>query len=155
MAASAGRHQDQAVDAGFQRLLRMPDRDHVMQHDAAVAVDRIHHLFRRRAQRGNDDRDAVLDAHLDIMREAVVGLMHDLVDRDRPHLRIRIGSLVGGEIGLDVGQPRIEQFRRARIERRERADDAGLALRRDECRTAGDEERRTDHRQTQVLQCNW
>jgi len=145
MAAGAGCHQDQAVDAGFQRFLCVADRNHVVQHDAAVAMDRIQHFLGRRAQAGNDDRDLMLDAHFDVVRQAVVGLMHDLVDGNRADDRFGMFFLIGGEVGLDLREPGIEQGCRARIERRERADDTGLALGGDQGRAAGDKQRRGNH----------
>ncbi|MNL59041.1 hypothetical protein D3C87_1827330 [compost metagenome] len=78
--------------------------------------------------------------------------MHDLVDRDRAHLRARVGGLEGGQLAFDLGEPLVEQFRRTRIERRERADDAGLALRQHQLRVADDEHGRGDDGQGQVLQ---
>jgi hypothetical protein len=144
VASGAAGHQDQTVDARFQRLLGVADRNHVMHDDAAVAVDRVQHLLRRRAQRRDDDRDLVLDADFDVVREAVVRLMDDLVDGDRADALVRIGRLVVGQFLLQVGQPDIQHFRRARVQRREGADDAGLALGGDELAAAGDEHRGGD-----------
>ena len=93
MPARACRHENQAIDAGFERLFGMPDRDHVVQHNAAIAMDGVEHGLGRRPQRRNDDRHLVAHAHLDIVLEALIGLMHDLIDRDRPDLDARIGRL--------------------------------------------------------------
>ncbi len=154
MTAGAGRHQDQTVDTRFQRLLRMADRNHVMQHDAAVTVDRIHHFRRWRAQAGDDDRHLMLDADRDVVRQAVIRLMDDLVDRDRPDFRIRMRCLVCRQLSFQVCQPDIQQFRRTGVKGRERTNDACLALRGNQGRAAGDEHRRTDNGKAQVLQRN-
>ncbi len=152
MAAGARRDQDQAVDAGFDRLLGMAQADHVMQHDAAIAVHRVDQLPGRRAQRGDEDRHLVFDADLDVMLQARVGGVHDLVDRDRAHRCAGIGGLERGQFVADPGQPLVEQLGRACIECGERADDAGLALRQHQFRVADDEHGRGNHGQGQVLQ---
>ena len=59
---------------------------------------------------------------------------------------------VGGERLGDLGQPFVELRGRPRVERRHRADDAGLALRDHELGIADDEQRRADDRQRQVAQ---
>jgi hypothetical protein len=53
--------------------------------------------------------------------------------------------VISGEFLLDPMEPLVEQFRRPRIQRRERADHARLALRDHQIRHRNDEERRTDH----------
>jgi len=68
-----------------------------------------------------------------------------MVDGDRADALARVGDLVVGQFFLQVGQPDVEHFRRARVQRRERTDDAGLALRRHERGAAGDEHRRGDY----------
>ena len=145
MAAGAAGHQDQAIDARLQRLFRVADRNHIVQHDAAIAVDGVEHFLGRRAQRGNDDGNPVFHAHFHVMRQAVVRLVHDLVDGDRSHFFIGIGGLEGGQFGLQLREPGVEQFGGTRVQGREGTDDTGLALRRDEGRAAGDEHRRGDN----------
>ena len=152
MAARAGRDQDQPVHTRFQRLLRMTDVDHVMQHDAAVAVDRVDDLLGRRAQAGDENRHLVFDAHPHVMLEPRIRLMNDLVDGDRADHRVRMGGLVLGERCLDLREPFVEQLRRPRIERGERADDTGLALGQHEVRIADDEHRRGNNGQRKLLQ---
>ncbi len=152
MATSASGHQDQAIDARFQRFLGVADRDDIVQHDAAVRMHGVHHLARRCAQRRNDDRYLVLDADFDVMRQAVVRLVDDLVDGDRADLLARIGRGVVGQFALQVGQPDVEHLGRPGIECRERADDAGLALGCHQRGPAGNEHRRSDDRKGQVLQ---
>lgn len=151
MAAGAGRHQDQAVHAGLQGLLGMAQVDHVVQHDAAVAVHRLHDLGRRRAQAGDEDRHLVLDAHAHVVLEPHVRLVDDLVHRDRADHRLRMPFAMRGQLVLDLREPAVEQFGRARVERRERADDARLALREHQLGVTDDEHRRGDDGQRQAL----
>jgi hypothetical protein len=61
----------------------------------------------------------------------------------------------GGQLLLDPVQPLVEQALRPGIERREGADDAGLALGDDQVRAGDDEERRADGRQTQAVEEGW
>ena len=51
MAAGAGADQDQPVDARLERLLGVADRDHVVQHDPALAVHGLDDLVGRRGAR--------------------------------------------------------------------------------------------------------
>jgi hypothetical protein len=71
----------------------------------------------------------------------------DLVDRVGGDLLLRIERLVFAELVFDPRQPLIELFDRTRVERRERADDAGLALGDNKLRPQHDEQRRADHGQ--------
>jgi hypothetical protein len=61
-----------------------------------------------------------------------------------PTLAAGIGGLVLRQFALQVGQPGVEQLGRTRVQRREGADDARLALRGHQRRAAGDEHRRGD-----------
>ena len=83
MPARAGRDENQAVDARFQRLLRMTQRNHVVQHDAAVAMHRVDDLTRRCAQARDENGHLVFDAHAHVVLEPRIRLMNDLVDGDR------------------------------------------------------------------------
>ena len=79
-------------------------------------------------------------------------LVHDLVDREGRRLALGVVAVPGRQRLGDLGQPLVELLGRARVERRHRADDAGLALRDHELGVADDEQRRADDRQRQVLQ---
>ena len=103
--------------------------------------------FLRRAQRGDDDRNLVLHAGLHVLHQPVVGGVADLVDRVGRDLLLRVQRLVFAEFVLDPVQPFAELLDRARVQRRERADDAGLALGDHELGPGDDEQRRSDHRQ--------
>ena len=82
MSAGAGRHRDDAVDAGFRRLLGMTQADHVVKDQTTIAVhglDQIGH----RAERGDDQRHLVLDGDLKIGLHPRIGAVHDQVDAER------------------------------------------------------------------------
>ncbi|MNN41696.1 hypothetical protein D3C81_1558300 [compost metagenome] len=78
--------------------------------------------------------------------------MDDLVHGDRAHPLARVRRLERGQVLLHLREPLVEQLRRARVQRGEGADDAGLALRQHQFRIADDEHRRGDDGQGQVLQ---
>ena len=150
MAARACAHQDQAIDAGFKRLLCVAHVDYVVQDDAPIGVHARHH-FVRGAQRRDRDRHLAADADLHIVGQPVVGLVHDLVDGVRRDDRFRIGLAMVFELALDLGQPRVEGFLGPRIERRKRTHHARLALLGDEPRITRDEHRRADHGKREIL----
>ena len=66
MAAGAGRDRDQPVRAFLDRFAGEFIVDHVMQHDAAIGMDRRIHLGPR-AERGDDHRHAVFLAKFQVM----------------------------------------------------------------------------------------
>src|SRR6266852_4355647 len=109
MAAGAGADQYQPVDALLQRLLGVAHADDVVQHDATIGTRRLHH-FRRRAQRGDHDGHLVLDADRNVVRQAVVGRMHDLVDGEGRHLLLGVRALICRELALDAEDPLFEQL---------------------------------------------
>ncbi|GCC46820.1 hypothetical protein chiPu_0030698, partial [Chiloscyllium punctatum] len=149
MAAGAGGDQNQAVGALLDRLVRELLIDHVVEHDAAPAVDGLVELLTR-AERGDDHRHLVLLAKRHVVIEPVVRLVHDLVDRERRRRPLRMRLVISRELFLDPVQPFVEQFRRPRIQRRERADHAGLALGDDEVGHGDDEQRCPDHGKRQA-----
>ena len=79
MAAGAGRNRDQPVGALADGGIGMAVVDDVMQHDAAIGMDRRIDL-RHGAERGDDDRHLVFDAEHQVVFEPLVGLVDDLVD---------------------------------------------------------------------------
>jgi hypothetical protein len=56
---------DQSVHAGFSGLIRMAKIDDVVEHQAAIGMDRIDHVAHR-AERRDDDRHPMLNGDLDI-----------------------------------------------------------------------------------------
>ena len=148
MAAGAGANRNEPVDALVHRLLGMADVDDVVEDDTAIGMGGIDHRLRR-PERGDDDRHLMLGADLHVVHQPVVGGVADLVDGEGR--RLLAGLLLEcGELGLDLHDPFGELFGRPRIERRERADDARLALGDDEFGPRNDEERRADDRQAQT-----
>ncbi len=112
--------------------------DDVMKDDTAIGMDcRIH--FRHSAERGNDDRHLVFHAKAEIVLKALVGTVHDLVDREGRGWPIRIGLVVSGKSFRDLCQPLIELCFRTGIECGKGTDDACLALRHDQSRMRNDE----------------
>ncbi len=150
MAARPGRHRDQPVRALVDRLLGEGVVDDVMQHDAAIAVHRVVDLLAR-AQRGDDDGHLVFHAQCQVVLEPVVGLVHDLVDGERRRGLVRMLRIVFGQRRGDALQPGLQQLGRARVQRRERADHAGLALGDHEIRIGDDEQRRAHHGHGQAV----
>jgi hypothetical protein len=137
---------DQAVDALFRRLLGVALADDVVKHHAAVGMHRLDHVLGR-PQAGDDDRDLVLDTGLHVGPQAFVGGVTDLVDRERRHFLVRVVGGKGAELGLDPRDPLAERRLGPRVERREGADDAGLALGDDQLGPRDDKHRRADNRQ--------
>ncbi len=146
MFAGAGANQNQTIDALLGGFARVLDVDDIVEHHAAIGMRGLDD-FRRRPQRGDDDGHLVLHAGLHVLHQPVIGDVTDLVDRVRRDLLLRIKCLVFAELVFDPRQPLIELFDRTRVERGERADDAGLALGDDKLRPRHDEQRRADHGQ--------
>jgi hypothetical protein len=121
-----------------------------MEHQAAVAVRRDDDVVRR-AQRRDLDRHLVLLAHVDVVLQAVVRRVDDLVDREGRDLLLWMLGLVLTELPGDALQPLLEQLLRSCIQRREGADDACLALLDHEVGVGHDEQRRADHRDREVV----
>ena len=151
MAASARRHGDQAVRALLDGLVGELVVDDVVHHHAAPAVHGLVHVLAR-AQAGDDQRHLVLGADLQVVLQAVVALVHDLVDGKRGGRRFRVRPVVRGQLFGDLGQPVLQHFRRAGIQGGHGTHDTGLALGNDQLGVADDEQGRADHGQCQVLQ---
>jgi hypothetical protein len=109
-------------------------------------MDALHHVVRR-AQAGDDHRDLAPHADIEVVIEAIVRLMDDLVDCVRRDSGGRIRGPAGFKPALDLFQPFVEHFRRPGVQRRKRTDDAAGTLSDDQIGIADDEHRRPDHRQ--------
>ena len=102
VAAGAGRHQDQAINAGLDGLFRVTAGGHVMEHQTAPAMDLVDQ-FRNRAKRGDDQRHLVLFADLEVFFDPRVVAVDDQVDAiGRVNRRV--------QTFLDLEQPVIETF---------------------------------------------
>jgi hypothetical protein len=154
VATRTGADEDQAVDALLDRLLGMTDVDDVVIDETTIGVGRPHHLGRR-AQARDDDRDLVLHAHGHVLHQAVIRVVADLVDGEGGCLAAGLLFVVV-QFVLDALEPFVEKFGRPGIQRRERADDAGLALGDDEFGARDDEEWRThDGDREGIFQDGW
>ena len=146
MAAGAGAHQHQPVDARLQRLLGMPDGDHVVKYHAAIFVHFLDHVGGS-AQAGDDHRHAAPHADIEIVLEPIVGLVDDLVHREGCDFGTGMGAAMILQGGLDRFDPALEHFGRSRIQGGERSHHPAHALRDDEIGIGNDEHRRRDHGQ--------
>ncbi|MDT4817543.1 hypothetical protein FQZ97_506220 [compost metagenome] len=151
MATGPGGDGDQAVGAFLDGLAGERVVDHVMQDHAAVGMGRRIDVLAG-PQRGDDDRHLVLHAERHVVLQAVVALVHDLVDRERRRRLVGVGAVVGVEGLGDLGQPVLQQGGGPGVERRHGADDPGLALLDHQLGVADDEQRRADHREGQAIQ---
>src|SRR5690348_16141019 len=103
MATRPGANRNEPVDTLVDRLLRMTDVDDVVKYDAAIGMRRLDDLLRC-AQRGDDDRHFLALADFDVVRQAVVGGMADLVHGKRR--RLLAGLLLPlCKLGLDADDP--------------------------------------------------
>jgi hypothetical protein len=148
--AGPGRHRDQAVGALLDGLAGEAVVDHVVQHHAAVGMHRRVQILPR-AQRGDHDRRLPAGRGLQVVLQPVVGLVDDVVDREGRGRRVGMVAVPLGQFLGDPVQPFVEQGGRPRVQRRERAHDAGLALGDHQVRHGDDEQWRADHRQTQAV----
>ena len=145
MSARTSRHRNQTIGALLDRLPREAVVDDVVKGDAAPSVDGVVQLFAR-PERGYDDRHLPLRADLHVVLEAVIRPVNDLVDRKgRRGCVWNVAVMLRKRFG-DFVQPLVELRRRARIQRREAADNPRLALGDDQLRIGDDEKRRADHR---------
>mmetsp|Transcript_19608 Transcript_19608/g.61606 ORF Transcript_19608/g.61606 Transcript_19608/m.61606 type:complete len:323 (+) Transcript_19608:772-1740(+) len=122
--------------------------DHVVEDQPAVGVDGGVDVLAR-TQGRDDQRNLVADAGLQVVHQAVVGPVHDLVHRKRRGRRLGVRSVMLGQRGLDLDEPLFQLLLRPRVEGGEGADDAALALGDDQFRVGDDEQRGADARQPQ------
>ena len=140
----------ESVGALLDRLAGEPVVDDVVQRDPAVGVHRRVDVLAR-AERGDDDRRLPLDRQRQVLLEPRVRLVHDLVDGEGRGGAIGMGAVMRGERLGDLVQPFVELRDRARVQRREGADDPGLALGDHQRRMRDDEQRRADDRQAELV----
>ena len=150
MAAGARRDRNQAVGALLDRLVGEAIVDDVVQRHAAVAVHRLIDVLAR-AERSDDDRRLPLDRHRHVFLEPRVGLVDDLVDRERRGGALRMRAVMGGERFGDFMQPFVELRNGACVQRGKSADDPGLALGDHQRRMRDDEQRSADDRQPELV----
>jgi hypothetical protein len=151
MAACAGAHRDQAIGAFLERLLGEEGVDHVVQNDAAIGMDRVIHVRRAPSEVMTTGTLNFTQASMSCSRR-VVGLVDDLVDGIGRRRRFGMRLIPGGQFVFDPVQPIVQQRLRARVQRRESADNAALALLDYQFRVGDDELRRADGRQAQFVE---
>lgn len=101
MTTGPGGHGDQAIRPFLDGFFGEEIIDDVVEYQAAIAVDGFVHVHPR-AQGGDHDRHLVLHAHFQIVFQAVVGLVHDLVHRKRCRRLIRVGLVPGVQLFGDA-----------------------------------------------------
>ncbi len=101
--------------------------DHIVQHHATVAVNRCVQLGSC-AQRRDHQGNFVLDTQGHVLLQAIVGLMHDLIDRKGRRRPLRVGLIPGLKRLADLHEPSLEHFNRPCVERGERSNHTGCAL---------------------------
>jgi hypothetical protein len=121
-----------------------------MQRDAAIGMNgRVDVLTR--AERRDDDRRLPFHGQRDVLFEARIGLVDDLIDRERRGGLVGMIAVPGREFLGDAMQPFIEQRRGPRVQRRKRADDPRLALRNDQIGIGDEKQRRADGGEAELV----
>src|SRR5882757_946802 len=143
-------HCNDAVHALGRRLFGMAQIDDVMKHDTAIAMHGGDH-FRWRPQTRDDDGDFVFHTQGNVLFQAIVAAVHDLVDRVGRDLCLWIGLLKCRQFLADLGKPFIKLRGRPCIQCWEGAHDAGLALCQDQAWSRYDEHGRADDGQSQAI----
>jgi hypothetical protein len=104
-----------------------------------------------RSERGDDDGHLPLGADLEVMLEAVVGAVDDLVDRKGGRRTLGVIAVPRGKRLADLVQPFVEQGLRPGVQRREASDNPRRALGNHQLWVRDDEHRRADRRDPQAL----
>ena len=121
-----------------------------MKHQAAIAVDGFVHIHP--GPQGSDhDGHLVLHAHFQVVLQPVIGLVHNLVDREGGGRLVRVGLVPGIQLFGNALEPHFQFFRRAGIQRRKRANNAGFALGNDQIRVGNNEHGRCHNGQLQAV----
>ncbi|MNP35273.1 hypothetical protein D3C76_1285970 [compost metagenome] len=144
MSAGTRSDGDQPVHPRLSGFLRMAASRHIMEYQAAVAVDRIDH-FLHGAETGDHDRHFVFDTDVQIRLQSRITVVHNQVHR------IGRGILQCRQPGLDFFQPGFEAAALALVQRRKAADHAIAAAGEHQLRVGNQEHRRRHHGQTQAL----
>ena len=154
VAACTGCHRDQPGCAFFNGLVGKHVADHVVQRDAAPGFYRHVHVFTR-TQAGDDDGHFVFFTHRHVVLQAVIALVHDLVDGIRRGWPVWVRRVVRSQSFRNFCQPVFQLRSRARVQRGHRANHACNALRNHQLGVADDEQRRANHGERQVLKNRW
>lgn len=112
MSTRAATHGDDAFHSLRDGFTSMLQADDVEKHVPTVAMHPIEHGSRS-AKGGDDERHALLDANVEIVFEARVGLVHDDVNGERRNRPIGMRMLEPSQLltNADQGGPKV--FRRS------------------------------------------
>ena len=99
--ARAGGDRNQSVGAFVDGFMGKTVVDDVVQHHAAVRVNRFVDKLLR-PQRGNHQGRFVFHAQLQVVAQALVGAMHDQVDGEGRRGRVRVGLVIRGQLVADA-----------------------------------------------------
>jgi len=125
--AGARGYGDEAVGALFGGFVGETVVDYVVEDDASVGVDGVVEFFAG-AKGGDDERNLPFDAKGEVLFEARIAFVDNLVDGEGRGGFIGVGTVPGGK-GFGNGvQPFIEQGCGAGVEGRKCAHDSGSAL---------------------------
>jgi hypothetical protein len=97
-------------------------------------MDGFHNLGRR-PETGNHDGHFVFDARLNILSQPVIALMDYLVNCVRGNRQFGISRRELVQLGCNALEPLIQHRLGARVKRRKRANNPGLALRNNKLRS--------------------
>ncbi len=151
MPTCTGGNGNETIRAFFDGLARKTVINDVVQCDTSPRVDRLIKFFTR-PQRRDCDWHLPFRACRNIGIKPVVRAVDDLIDSIGSRRLIRVGAIVRGQFFGDLMKPFVKLRLRARVERRKRSDDPGLALGNDQFRTGNDEEGRAYDRKPQAIE---
>jgi len=123
-----GGDRNQAVGALVDRLVGELVVDDVVQRHAAVGMHRGVDVLAR-AERGDDDRRHPFHRQRDVLFEACVRLVDDLVDREWRRRAVGVVAIVRRERLGNLVQPFVELADRPRVEGWKRSDDPACTAR--------------------------
>jgi hypothetical protein len=98
-------------------------------------------------QARDDERHLLADADFDVMRQALIGPVHNEIDSEWRHGRLGMPGPIGIESRTDLADPAREFLLRPRIEGGKAAEDSCLALGDHQGRRRDDEHGRADDRE--------
>ena len=141
MATGPGGNRNQPVGPFFNSLFSKAIVDNVVQNHAITAVCGLIN-FDPRAQRSDPYRHLPLGANLDIVLQALVAAVHDLVDSKGCRRSVWVGLIVAVKLFSDPLEPDFEHIRLAvflsGVQCRKGADHASFALGDDQIRRGDD-----------------
>lgn len=110
MTPGPGGHSNQPVSAFFDRFMCKHIVDYVVQDNSAVRMHSLIHILAC-SQRSDHNRRLITDAQLQVMRQPVIGFVHDQVNCE---WRRRI--CVMSQLVTNPAQPHFQLLDRSRIQ---------------------------------------